>query len=90
MAHILVRNLHGTNDNNVPAGYSSWLDFWVAKRGINPDHCRRCSGHTSNLDGAHVQKVYGDNSWYIVPLCRSCNLTEGYFNVPEEDLIPVR
>lgn len=86
---VLVKNLNGTSDN-VPYGYDSWIDFWSKKKNVKPTWCRRCRKDTTELDGAHVQKVYGTNEWYIVPLCRSCNLTEGTFYVSESDLVPVR
>ena len=82
---IKVKNLNGTSDR-VPNGYSSWLAFWEAKAGRRATQCNRflCSA-TSNLVGAHVKKVDGnDNSWYIVPLCHADNMSteEFYVNGP--------
>ncbi len=85
---MLVKNLHGTSDNNPPAGYSSWLSFWEDKTGRKARECCRC-GSYNNLVGAHVQKVYGSKEWYIVPLCSACNKTESEFDINIYDMVLV-
>ena len=68
---VNVKNLNGTSDNSHPAGYSSWIDFWEKKTGRKAYFCS-CVGCSSKAAvGAHVKKVYGQNNWYIVPLCMS-------------------
>ena len=89
---IKVKNLNGTYDNKVPAGYSSWLDFWEKKSGKRAEKCGRNGCIKKATDGAHVQKAdSNDNRWYIVPLCHECNMKpsseEFYVN---EILVPVR
>lgn len=68
-----VKNLNGTSDNKVPDGYTSWKDFWQKHKGrlFGTCSCENCTNDA--VDGAHVQKVYGDGKWYIVPLCPECN-----------------
>lgn len=70
-----VTNINGTSDNDCSCG--SWLKHWDkfnTKGSKRPSQCPAC-GAWSVDDGAHVQK-YGstDQSWYIVPLCHSCNM----------------
>ena len=55
--------------------------------------CRCCknSFNRNELNGAHVIKTNSlDNSYYIVPLCDSCNnyLNDKPFPVNENDLVP--
>jgi hypothetical protein len=88
---MLVKNLHGTSDNYPPNGYSSWLDFWKKKQGMEDrkrPYCRKCKQHAEV--GAHVKKVSDDDGkWYITPLCNKCNKSEDNFMVNPSDLIPV-
>ena len=87
---ILVKNLKGTSDN-LPNGYSSWRDFWESKKGYWPSKCAAYGCYGKPEVGAHVIKVYGnDKSWYIVPLCYSCNNSDNTFYVDESMLVPVR
>ncbi|MDR1846950.1 MAG: hypothetical protein LBR17_02395 [Bacteroidales bacterium] len=89
---ICVKNLIGTSDNRVPNDYSSWLDYWEKEKNQKANQCSAsdCS-QSDNLVGAHVKKVGSDdNSWYIVPLCQSCNMSEREFLVNENLLVPVR
>jgi len=69
---IKVKNLNGTSDSEVPAGYSSWLEYWEKKTGNKANQCGCCMAKASV--GAHVKKCDSvDNNWYIVPLCQRCN-----------------
>ena len=86
---VKVKNLHSTSDRK-PKNYSSWKEFWKAKKGYWPNECSAgdCSGSADV--GAHVKKVNSDdNKWYIVPLCSGCNNRTDEFNVPEFRLVPV-
>lgn len=90
MGTYKVKNLNGTSDNKVPAGYVSWKDFWEKKSGHTANSCHRlyCTS-TFYIVGAHVQLVNGGNEWYIVPLCSTHNQskdTEFYVTGP---LVPV-
>ena len=89
---IVVHNLKGTSDNNVPNGYSSWRNWWECQKGRRFSDCS-CEGCFEQATvGAHVQKdSILDRKWYIVPLCNSCNVSKTgiSFNVRENDLQPV-
>lgn len=75
-----VHNINGTADNNPPAGYSSWKDFWEKKSGLSANYCHKvgCVG-TDRIVGAHVQIEGYGYSWYIVPLCHGDNMSGGSF-----------
>lgn len=87
-----IKNLNGTSDNKIPAGYSSWIDFWEKKSGKKAGECGRRGCHKKATDGAHVQKADSDNrNWYIVPLCHECNMkpsSEEFY--VDELLVPVK
>ena len=88
MAQYYVRNLR-QGGSPIPAGYSSWLDYWEKRTGLPAGTCHRIGCYKTATDGAHVQIVNGGNEWYIVPLCHSCNTQFGanfYVNGP---LVPV-
>ena len=80
-----VRNANGTSRWSSPStGEPTWLDYWKNHRnGTSMVKCGSC-GATSNLVGAHVQKVNGGDELYITPLCRSCNQKDGNFWVDTE------
>lgn len=86
---MYVKNVNGSSRFSAPAGYTSWLDYWESESGEQALYCSadRCYG--TDLVGAHVQKAYSDDqSWYIVPLCKSCNQRTDTFNV-NATLVPV-
>lgn len=87
----LVKNLNGTSDNNPPAGYVSWREWWEVKKGRKFSTCSRSDCSKSAEVGAHVQKVGPSNKWYIVPLCKGCNNEKKdlVFEVRDEDLEPI-
>lgn len=69
-----VTNINGTSDNICSCG--SWLKHWkkynMAGQNI-PYICPACGQNLTEV-GAHVKKYNSsDDSWYIVPLCKSCN-----------------
>lgn len=80
-----IKNANGTSRWSRPStGENSWLEYWKNHRiGNGKCKCGYC-GDTSDLVGAHVQKVYGGNELYITPLCSSCNQKAGNFYVDTE------
>lgn len=86
---MFVKNVVGSSRFPKPNGYSSWLEYWKEQTGQNAFICSADSCLGTDLVGAHVQKAYGsDKSWYIVPLCSSCNQRTDTFNV-SATLVPV-
>ena len=83
-----VKNLNGTTNNTPPRGYTTWKEWWEYKKSRKFSTCSRESCPQNATVGAHVQKVYGGNEWYIVPLCRSCNNQSStvQFEVRDADL----
>lgn len=81
----IVKNANGTSRWSVPStGESSWLEYWKRNIvGYSTCNCGSC-GTTSDLVGAHVQKVLEGEELYITPLCRRCNQKEGNFFVYTE------
>lgn len=77
-----VKNLSGTG-GRIPNSYSSWLAYWKAKTKRKATKCNHIDcNEKNNLVGAHVKQVgAGDDSWYIVPLCQSCNKRTDVFYV---------
>jgi len=77
---IILRNVKGTSRFKKPTCASSWLEYWKDNFKTSDPPCCAACGCKEDLVGAHVQKVSdGDESWYIVPLCKSCNKQEGPF-----------
>lgn len=86
---ILVQNVNGSDRWKCPSGYDSWLDYWEKQTDRKAHYCAATDCyHSDNLVGAHVRKIFGDNSVFIVPLCSSCNQRTKSFYV-NEDLVPV-
>ena len=84
-----VKNVNGSSRFPVPAGYSSWLAYWEYKTGRRAYTCGVSGCFGTDLVGAHVQKADSlDRSWYITPLCKSCNQRTDEFYVTSE-LVPV-
>lgn len=95
---MYIHNVKGSSKISAkpPRLYNSWLSYWEAQAqfrlDINKHYiCPACSVATlrKDFDGCHVQKSGCDKSWYIVPLCSSCNHKNGFFNVEERLLVPV-
>ena len=91
MSYIEVKNKKGTADNNPPAGYTSWLDFWEKKKGKKANTCEvhLCNGKPDL--GGHVIKLGEGGKEYILPMCYSCNNKpdDEIFRAWENDLVPV-
>ena len=86
---MYVKNVSGSSRFPKPKGYDSWLEYWKAHTRLNPYYCSADNCLGTDLVGAHVQKAYSDDkSWYIVPLCSSCNKRTDSFNVNAK-LVPV-
>ena len=84
-----VKNVVGSSRFPAPQGFSSWLDYWEKKSGQKATFCGASSCWGTNLVGAHVKKAEGyDQSWYITPLCVSCNQRADTFEV-YSTLVPV-
>jgi hypothetical protein len=87
-----VKNLNGTSDNKVPAGFNSWKDWWEKQTGRKFGNCSCNECGSSAEVGAHVQKSGAiDRKWYIVPLCNQCNVGKKNveFYVKDNDLVAV-
>lgn len=68
-----VRNLReGSRSGN-------WIQHWKDATGItDPGECHNVDCHEKATVGGHVQRVdANDNTWYIVPICQSCNCQRG-------------
>lgn len=79
-----VYNVHNLRNGGspVPAGYTSWLEYWEKNTGEKVLWCKRLDCLNAPFayatDGAHVQlDDPNDNHWYIVPLCHMCNCQFG-------------
>ncbi len=85
-----VKNVPGSSRFPKPRGYNSWLEYWSAHKGYTSPFCSAYGCYSTGLVGAHVQKVNSmDLSWYIVPLCKSCNQRVDTFDVDANLLVPV-
>lgn len=72
-----VKNLNGTSQTTCKCG--SWLKHWESFSGKKaPKYCVVNNCLSTDLVGAHVQRdSYADKSWYIIPICKSCNGKHG-------------
>ena len=80
---MYIKNVTGSSKISYKPknGAKSWLNFWEMNTNnyLQDDVLYICPGcgrnvYKSQLDGCHVQKNdFRDQSWYIVPLCDSCN-----------------
>ncbi len=86
-----VRNINGSADNRPPLGYTSWREYWEKNKGRRFGACSCVECVRDAEVGGHVKKVYGDNSWYIVPICYGHNnlSSDVVYNVNDTDLLPV-
>lgn len=95
---MYIHNVKGSSkiSTDPPKPYESWLSYWEDKANCRLDpniyyKCPACGKATlrKDFDGCHVQKANSDDkSWYIVPLCSSCNHRTDTFDVNVK-LVPV-
>ena len=84
-----VKNINGSSRFPAPSGYKSWLEYWEKQTGRRVTYCGSANCYGTDLVGAHVQKAEGsDKTWYITPLCKSCNQRSDTFEV-YSTLVPV-
>jgi hypothetical protein len=94
---MIVKNVKGSSRFSKPSTvHHSWLEYWEDnKQSLNDDiryKCPVCDEYITkdHFVGAHVQKVNDiDKTWYIIPLCNSCNNKKEHFNIPQKFLLPV-
>lgn len=87
---VRVHNLKGTAERPAPSGYSSWREWWEARKKRKFDNCANLNCKNPAEVGGHVQKDdLSDRKWSIVPLCKECNKKTDSFYVREDDLEPV-
>lgn len=94
-----IKNVIGSSkiSKNAPKTNTCWRDYWESRFGYELEEgvmyeCPACGNGVTkeHIDGCHVQKVNSiDKSWYIVPLCDSCNQKTGELDVDETLLVPV-
>lgn len=74
---MLVRNIHGTDDNLCKCG--SWFMHWlIYSNQFIPSHCAVKNCCNVPEVGAHVQICNSiDKRWYIIPLCNFHNGKKG-------------
>jgi hypothetical protein len=87
------KNISGTG-NREPKGCDSWLEFYEENSGKLVKDCKVKGCTNKATVGAHVRKVKlrknQDRSWYIVPLCTSCNQSKEEFELnADADPVPV-
>lgn len=87
-----VKNIHSGGNRKIPDGYTSWLNYWMERKGVSDTPncankaCSRMAEH-----GGHIKKVGStDNTWYIVPLCVNCNEDKDLeFETESSNLVPI-
>jgi hypothetical protein len=79
------KNIAGTANRKPREGYETWLDFHEQNSGKKSKTCKVKGCTNKATIGAHVRKVKlrknQDRSWYIVPLCKSCNQSKDEFEL---------
>jgi len=77
-----VHNLTNTGENTCNCG--SWILHWERFSGRpRPQQCVVLGCTQPPQVGGHVQRRTGSASWYIIPICRSCNGHSGDLDVRE-------
>lgn len=94
MSLVTVKNINRKNLDAPKCGCSDWITHWKknSKHQLK-EECYACGKMVpkSKLVGGHVI-IEGatDNTWYILPICHSCNAKKnGVFEVEKDFLIPV-
>jgi hypothetical protein len=89
---MLWKNIHGMGDFKPPEGHTNFLEFYEKESGHSTKICK-VKGCTNGAEmGAHIKKVKlrvnQDNSWYVIPMCKTCNCREDEFEL-NVDAFPV-
>jgi hypothetical protein len=68
-----VRNLQ--EESHPPTcSCENWLQHWENNSGEKKNTCSALNCSKNAEVGGHVQKRnVGDDRWYIIPICKSCN-----------------
>lgn len=91
----VLHNVKGSSLFEKPStGEESWLKYWENRHAQMLDtkvyKCPCCGQFfpRSRFDGCHVQKnSLTDMSWYILPLCDSCNHVEEPIIIDDDGLL---
>lgn len=84
-----VRNIIGTSQHQCSCG--SWLNHWKKLSGKMANKCAATGCNGTDLVGGHVQESSGPslfrkkngNDWYIIPICKGCNLKTEIYEVDD-------
>lgn len=80
LEHIDVQNIKGTS--GLKCGCGSWIAHWEKITNKNVSRCVAAAcKNKGDLVGAHVKKVADENSWSIIPLCKTHNASTEIFKV---------
>jgi hypothetical protein len=81
-----VKNINGTSQTN--CNCKSWLKHWEIYSGQTTKNCTEKKCTETDLVGAHVQKANStDSSWYIIPLCKKHNKSEGEIEISDDFML---
>lgn len=86
---VKVKNLNGIDKSQISLFDISWKNWWEKEQGRSlPAKCSRDGCNQASVDVFPVQKVDGDGSWYMVPLCQGCGCRKMHdeFEVKADDL----
>lgn len=79
-----VRNVNGDAKRSKQCACGTWLNHWENCTGKSlPSSCYVTGCTRTDLVGAHITKVAGDNTQYIVPICKACNNNPDDFKIPD-------
>ena len=80
--------VHNLKENSRPG---NWIKYWEDATNQKAGACHRVdclTDHAPATDGAHVQlDSDGDDRWWIVPLCHTCNCQFGAHFIVEGPLV---
>lgn len=92
MRLVKVLSLDDISDIVIPDGFSNWTDYWMNETGRELTGCQRLLCQDKEKIEAVPVKILGDESTYIVPLCKNCAGSKTEYNVKVwlNDLAEVR
>lgn len=76
-----VLNLSGTGERVCSCG--SWLRHWENFSGFSTKFCQVDKCLSTDIVGAHIKIAGGDDTTFILPLCREHNQFSGILVVAE-------